>query len=240
MDDVQYPVETELEWWRGPARVQGEYVVIDVRKIERYVLGTSTGGDDDLAFDYARIASPDDVVRFVSQWGLPTAGPESGPITEPIAPILADAQHLRTIFEMYADLLGFVQQGLDYEPVHQWAPVLEKLGSAGDSGPHAMAGIAAYLVNDALGAVTLTVAVNPNFGQPDEAPFVASIGAPDLRSYIYFHAATLLMGSEPVRRCEECRRPYSVNHPRQRYCSETCGSRARQRRFVEKKEADRG
>lgn len=35
--------------------------------------------------------------------------------------------------------------------------------------------------------------------------------------------------------CEECGKPFEIKHPRQRYDSERCGSRVRQRRFAQRR-----
>lgn len=237
MMEVQYPVEGRLIWWRGPAKLQGEYVVLDRERAEQYALDTQVGPGDDLAFDLAGIRSTDEALAFVRQWGPITTGPESGRSSEKVADLVGEGQSMSAVLTMYADLLRYYEHGDKAEHSAQWRPVLEAIGEGIEAEPTTLAEITAAIVNDALGQTPLAVGVNPAFGVKGEAPFHASIGATDLRGFAYFHAATLLMGSTPVGTCEECGRAFEVKHPRQRYDSERCGSRARQRRFSERKAA---
>ncbi len=238
MTGVQYPVECRLMWWRGDGRLQGEYVVLDRDQAELYALDAQAGPGDDLAFSLAGIRSTDEALAFVRDWGLVSTGPESGRASEKVADIISEGQRMSAVLTMYADLLAYYEHGDDAKPSGQWAPVLEALGLAkADAEPSILADITASVVNQSLGTTPLAIAVNPAFGDIGEAPFHASIGATDLRGFAYFHAATLLMGSTPVGTCEECGRAFEIKHPRQRYDSERCGSRARQRRFSERKAA---
>jgi hypothetical protein len=235
MGEVQYRVEGRLIWWRGPAKLQGEYVVLDRERAERYAVDTQAGPGDDLAFDLAGIRSTDEALAFVRRWGPITTGPDSGRSSEKVADLVAEGQSMSAVLTMYADLLRYYEQGDEAEPSAQWGPILEALGEGLEAEPTTLAEITAAIINDALGHTPLAVGVNPAFGAKGEAPFHASIGAADLRGFAYFHAATLLMDSTPVGKCEECGRPFEVKHPRQRYDTERCGSRARQRRFSERK-----
>ena len=236
MDEYAYPVEGQLLWWRGPAKVQGEYLVLNAEESEAFALDTQTGAGDDLAFDLAEVDSVEAAQAFVSKWGFLRTGPESGRTTERAADLIADGQRVRAILTMYADLLHYVTGEPTGSNLDRWRTALQPLGIEGDPEPTDLAEVAAALVNEALGNTPLAVVVNPNFGTEGEAPFLASIGAADLLGFAYFHVATLLMGSTPLRACEVCGRPFEVRHPRQRYCSERCGTRARQRRFAAKKE----
>lgn len=237
LPDVAYPVEGRLAWWRGPSKIQGEYLVLDKAHVEEYWLDTQAGPGNDLAFAFAKLGSREanlgDLVDFAADWGLLTVGPDSGLTTERTADILAEAQRVHAVLTMYSDLLGFVQSGSDHEPLTKWAAVLEGSGIDSDPEPLLLADLAAGLVNDALGSTPLALAVDPSFGDVGVAPFHASIGATDLRGLVYFHVATLLMDNIPVATCPECGRAFGVNHSRQRFCSERCGTRARQRRFIE-------
>ena len=233
---VAYPVAGRLEWWRGPAKIQGPYVVLDTARAERYWLDTEAGPGNDLVFEFAQVSSLAEVVEFVADWGLLAIGPHSGRHTEETAAVIGEARTVHTILSMYADLVGFAEKGEEHAPMKQWATVLtEAYGVDEEPNPLLIADVVAKVVNNELGPTPLALAVNEDFGAKGEAPFVASVGASDLRSLVYFHLATLLMDSIPVRSCEECRRIYQVNHQRQLYCSERCGTRARQRRFAERR-----
>jgi hypothetical protein len=238
VDDEEhgYPVQGQLLWWRGPSKVQGEYLILDANEAESFLLDTQTGAGDDLAFDLAAIDSVESAREFVAKWGMLRTGPDGGRISEPVADLIGEGQRVRTILTMYADLLHYVGGEPAESDLDRWRTVLPQMGVKGDPEPTDLAEVAAALVNDSLGSTPLAVVVNPAFGSEGEAPFLASIGATDLLGFAYFHVATLVMGSTPLRACEMCGRPFEVKHPRQRYCSERCGTRARQRRFAAKKE----
>jgi hypothetical protein len=234
-DELRYPVEGRLVWWRGPSKLQGGRLVLDTDRAEQYILTAGTGPDEDLAFDLATIDSGSQAAQFVEKWGFLRTGPNSGRTSEDLSELIAEGQRARTILAMQADLLR-VNEGHSLEHERQWSVVLEALDVEGGTEPLNLAAVTAALVNDALGSTPLALAVNPAFGQTGEAPFFAAIGATDLLGFAYFQIASLLMDSIPMRECAMCQRPFEVHHPKQMYCSERCGTRARQRRFAAKKE----
>ncbi len=65
-----------LTWWRGPAKLDGEYTVFDAAMAERY--DTAELGPEVL-LDYAAITSPREAVKFVSRYGFLQVPPGATP-----------------------------------------------------------------------------------------------------------------------------------------------------------------
>jgi hypothetical protein len=92
-----------------------------------------------------------------------------------------------------------------------------------------------YWTNQGLKGVEMGLAPSAHWGGR-VGDFALTAYAPTLLGMAYHQLALTLNQRVPLRSCVECGRYFEVKDKRQRFCSSTCSGRARQRRFMERKE----
>ena len=90
----------DVTWYRGPARIDGEDLVVDRARVTMYYPMAEPG----MGMELARVRTPDDAVAFVSRFGLLNKHlswqDPFEPLREPLAFLENDAEELRDILEM--------------------------------------------------------------------------------------------------------------------------------------------
>lgn len=178
---------------------------------------------------------------------------------EPIADYMDAADDLAWILSLYR-LLGQAQQGDPAALRELRRTMTERLrgmaldiarlsGESVDAVPTfesdsdfltAVASFVGDLIDEGLAAhgdddrrVRLGVGLaEPNI---DPSHFVFALAPRDLLGAAYAQLAANLVSRVPMATCPECGRVFPVRHGRQRYCDDRCASRARYRRFADRK-----
>jgi hypothetical protein len=100
--------------------------------------------------------------------------------------------------------------------------------------------VISWLVNQGLDGVEEQIAVASEWEGGHVGDFLIAVRPPSLTGWAYHQLALLLVNRQPMQTCDECGRSFISKDRRQRFCSATCGNRARQRRFVAQHAADKG
>lgn len=202
--------------------------------------------DVDLAL--ARVWSTEDVVRFVSEFGLLDSGSVDGEeptMREPVSAVVSLAEDLRGIFRTARDVRRAAAGNavaLDHLR-GRFSEVANRVRKATDDRSVLLTasewGVSGPINNGLVSASPYMT--DRAFSQP-LSPGSYRFGVlPDtLRQVCYMQAALRLSEREPFEVCEECGRPFRVTDARQRFCSSSCASRTRSRRFSQKQKQSKG
>ena len=232
------------DWWRGPARVEGEWVYLDASQAEVF----APLSEADLLFDLANLRRADDVVAFVRRYGLLHVGPGSSEPRERLSVFLSTARTLTFLLALYQLLRTGVAGDKE---AHQtlWEVVYPMLAPGLEPQPETdeelMIGASqalAALISDGLTGVELRmnsdvewrVGPNDELGRPDGFRLAPQIR--DLVGLAYYALALRINERIPMAACGECERFFIVDDPRRRFCSTTCANRSRRRRWRERRE----
>ncbi len=230
----QYP-----HWARGPARVEDDHVILDEGRATSYYLFES----HDRLFALLDVYSPDrldpnDVVGFVRRYGLLYHGAkdiDSGQCREPLARWRDDLASLNMVAHMYVELVESRKSGLtprmretfsfvatpDYpDPTEQecFEAVSVFLAEQITEG---MQGTKAGLVS------TVGLDVEPR----DPATFLLSQLPPNLVAAAYSEFAFLISNKAQILTCPGCGRLFAPKSGKQKYCTQSCASTNRWRRW---------
>jgi hypothetical protein len=230
------------DWLRGPARLEGEWVVLDDSKAEQY----QPLSEADLLFDLADLRRPDDAIAFARRYGLLRHGLDATTFREPFADWLEAAYTLANLLGLYR-LIRAAMDGDDEASQTLWEVWEPRLRPALEPPPQtdselligASQALAAF-VSDGLRGVELRINSDVEWGVgPDNGPgrpdgFRLAPQPPDLLGLAYFALAMLINLRAPLAACEDCGRHFSPSDPRQRFCTTTCAARTRRRRWRER------
>ena len=232
------------DWWRGPARIEGEWVSLDASRAEVFQPLSEAG----LLFDLANLRRPDDVVAFVRGYGLLRLGPGSCDPRERLSAFFSTAHTLASLL----GLCRLIRTGLAgdreahralWEVVYPWlSPALEPQPKTDEELMIGASQALAALISDGLAGVELRMnsdvewRVGPGgeTGRPDGFRLAPQIS--DLVGLAYYELALLITERVPMAACGECERFFIVDDPRRRFCSTTCANRSRRRRWRERRE----
>jgi hypothetical protein len=236
---AQYP-----QWARGPARVVGDEVVLDEDRVASYYLHNN---DYELMFDFANLAADLDnldereLLSFVRRYGLLRHGIEevgTGNCRESLAEVWTEARWFAELLELYADLRDAVGAGsaealrakIDLRRFYGNEPVDDKtvMARAGimlsEQVTQALAGCSHSVISSAIGRET--------FSSPDR--FILGIQPPNLLSLIYVRFAYAMVDKVRLEDCPGCGRAFVPKSGKQRYCTPSCASTSRWRRWNER------
>lgn len=242
-------------WWRGPARFERGLIVLDRRQAEEYPAGTAGRA---LVLDLAAVRRPQDALAFVRQHGPLWHGPDRPDVQEPwprwqeaaagAAAVLAVLVQLQDAVTGDRAALAALRHLLGSLPEAVGADLQQLLGARPDPDALLLATAAttvAHLINQGLAGVEERVEAAfrwTTFRHLPRPPaelfgdFALAPRAPTLLALAYHQLALLVVGRVPLRTCAECGRVFDVHDQRQQFCSPTCASRARQRRWRHRKE----
>ena len=224
---VQHP-----EWVKGPAIVEGNEVVLDERRAERYLLHEREQVEH-MAFDLAAMAfhrsgrDPQQAVAFVRRYGLLWHGPDqlgSGGCRESLEDWWHEAEKLSSLLLTSVRIGEAMREG-SAAPVRKH---LETLGIGFDTDE-------TYLM-----AATTAVARLLNQGMHDTKWGMSVIEPGELRlthyppnlvSDAYANLGTLISKRVEFRECPGCGRVFPPISGRQKYHDPQCATRTRQRKW---------
>src|SRR5262245_20336323 len=228
-------------WLRGPARIEGEWVVLDRERAEEY----EPDDADDALTDLGAIDRPDQVIAFVRKHGLLKQGPDAADHREPLSDWWASANQVFNTLQLAARLRKAIagdRDALEYLET-TWHPLYygEDWPAGYDRREILLARMGyavAQRVSAGLAGVEEQIAAGVQFvsaetGERGSAgTFYFRPRAPHLLALVYHRLARLLVERTPIEPCEECGRIFVVTDRRQRYCSPQCGNRVRFRRWA--------
>ena len=232
------------QWLRGEARYDRGWLSLDRATTEEYQPFQESG----LLFDLAAVREPQDAIAFVRRYGLLRHGPDDADLREPFSQWQADATTLAGMLAMTRAVRASAagDEDASAELWQVWEPGLRRAfqaPAADDDELRQQASVAvAWLVSEGLKGAEERLEADvqwgygPEEGGGDPGQFHLSIHPPSLLALIYHQLAMLLTGRVPLGTCEECGRFYAMDDPRKRFCSPTCASRSRRRRWRERQD----
>jgi hypothetical protein len=235
MVEVAITLVEHPEWVRGPARIDGDEIVLDESRAEKYWLYESEQAER-MAFDLAAMAfhksgrDPRQVRAFVRRYGLLWHGPHelgSGECRELFENWWLEAEQLSSVLAMSASLGDALREG-SADPVRQF---FARIGGLPFDIPtdedYLMVAttIAARMLNQGMqdgrwGLVT---------GRPGEVQL--AYYPPNLVTAAYANIAALVANRAEFKECPGCGRIFPPKSGKQTYHDPQCATRARQRRW---------
>jgi hypothetical protein len=228
-------------WARGPARLVGDEVILDEDRAERYYMYEPT----DLLFDLADLGAdpnsrdPREVVSFVRRYGLLWHGAEhlgSGECREPLSEWWAEARALALTGDLYMRLKDSLQTG-SAEPLRT-IPVdfTSVFGTQAPDDQGFMDQASVFLaeaISMKLEGCNLGVASSVQLDvQPrGSGIFLLSQNPPNLVSAAYAQLAMAMVNRAPIEECPGCGRMFIRESGKQKYCTKSCASTSRWRRW---------
>lgn len=222
--------EHPFAWRRGPASLDGEWVVLDVERSRPYYPAKTP----ELVYDLGAVRKPPDALAFVQRYGLLRTAADTGEPRErwsdieddagTLAGVLRTVTLIRSATDGDSDALrrlrglaerdtGLPRPRNDEELIKQATQLVVLLIDGGLTGvDYALAGFAG-------------------------GHFAFTAQPPHLLGMAYHQLARAIVARVPLRECDECGRYFEVSNRGKRFCSKTCGGRARQRRFAQRQEA---
>lgn len=227
-----------VEWFRGPARQEGDWIVLDAARAEPY----SPIEEGELMYDLAGVRGPAGAVSFVERYGLVRHRGDDK-FRERWRDIEDDAATLLGTMRLVAQIRDATNNGVsddDRQRSNDGVRDLRKFSDrliAGTGQPppsndddviRLATQAAVWQVNVGLEGVQSRIAGYPG------GRFAFTVTAPTLLAMAYQQLAQAIAERVPMRECEECGRFFEVKRSNQRFHSNTCAGRARQRRFAAK------
>lgn len=237
---AQYP-----QWVRGPAHIVEDQVILDESRAESYYIHEA---DNELMFAFAGLVADwdnldyRDVLAFVRRYGLLRHGVDSlenGECHEPLADMWVEARIFAEFLELYADLRESVRTGsveplrtakidfsrfFGYKPADDETLMTQASVFLGEQVTEALEGCSHGVVSTALG----------EFGNPDR--FLLSIKPPNLLSLAYVRFAQVIVDRAPMEECPGCGRTFIPESGKQKYCTKSCASTSRWRRWKDRQD----
>jgi hypothetical protein len=245
MVEVAITLVEQPEWVRGPAGIEGQEIVLDESRAEKYWLYESEQAEQ-MAFDLAAMAfhrsgrDPQQVKAFVRRYGLLWHGVDklgSGECREPLDNWWFEAEKLSSVLVMSAKLGEAMREG-SATPVRRFfeTQIFEGLGLSfpnDESYVRAATRIAARLLNQGMqegrwGMVT---------AQPGELQLAYYPN--NLVAAAYANIGTLVATKAEFKECPGCSRIFQPTSGKQAYHDPQCATRARQRRWKREKSKNR-
>lgn len=239
-----------IRWLRGPAWLDGEHVVLDCRAASAYEPLASL---KDLVRALTAIHAPEDAVVFAERFGLLSESPASRLVRplarERVSFFTTEAAELRELIQVHRAVTKAVAGDHNSANfIRAWAQQLfEYVGDgtvmicSADSGNlpamllDASQWVARTLTNHLRGAKPLVY--DRAVAGESVPPGTLRIGLEprSLAQCCYLATALMFAEKEPIDICPTCKRVYISEDARQKFCTPACASRARFRRYVEKK-----
>jgi hypothetical protein len=234
----QYP-----SWARGPARMVGDEVVLDEDRARLCHIYEPA----DLMFELAELAADwdsrdtRDVLAFVGRNGLLWHGPKdlgTGECREPLDKWWIESRILALLINLYAGLKDSIEKNSTL-PLRQTLADFTEVFQATPPEPDdqtLMEQTSVYLAE----AVTtqlegchmgLTSSVLLDVRPRDPGIFLLSQRPPDLLTAAYVQFAQAIANRAPVEECPGCGRMFIPQSGKQMYCTKSCASTSRWRRW---------
>ena len=262
MEATAWGWETRVQgaWWlRGSARVEGDWIVLDRTSAQSYFLDEVA--EEPLVTELAAIRTPREAADFASRYGLLRIGArDSGELRERWSAWEGAARRLSDILAVYRALTNALA-GEQEATETLWQDLLPRIlsqpvgravareggevviVSAGPQNPETDANLFRLAGNWLIVTInngleeSRELQTTMNLGQKAPGEFVIAPSPPTLLALAYYQAMLHLVRRDPLERCQECQRFFIVTDRRQRHCATACATRARQRRWAQRKRA---
>ncbi|MEJ7814784.1 MAG: hypothetical protein WKF53_06365 [Rubrobacter sp.] len=253
-------------WARGPARIVGEEIVLDEDRAELYTLSNALSVEfaiEDLDEEYPRSA-----VAFARRYGLLWHGAEylgTGECRERLSDWWDVANELHFVLTLYRSVQEAVRTG-SVEPIRSleidWTAVdlsaLMVEGSSRLGWPEEEPDTTEEYTDELyLADVCQILATFVNLGLEDCGVGLLSLSSPDteysqpgkfllgvapqnLVSAAYASYATVIAKRQEIEQCPGCGRMFSPESGRQKYCTKSCASTSRWRRWKKRQDEHLG
>jgi hypothetical protein len=222
------------EWVRGPARIVDGELILDEDRAERY-------RPDNLGraiFELAAASDYQGFRAFVRRYGLLWHGPESlgtGECRESVSGWQQAAYEARVVVLLYMKLREAERTG-SADPVRSldmtW-PGLPETSNDKDYLKQVSGGLAGLINNHVAQYPTVLI---PAFSFEEKAPpgeFVFGHQPPNLHAALYTTFATMIAQRAELKECVGCGRIFHPESGKQKYCTKSCASTSRWRRWKE-------
>lgn len=239
----QYP-----HWARGPARIDGDEIVLNEDRARPYFLYEST----DLLFDLAEIAAdpsnldPRRVVAFVRRYGLFWHGADelgTGKCREPLRKWWTESYELAVMADFYVRLKEATTAGsagsLRAMP-YDFMKFVEGGDREDDESYIEVASLfLAEVISRKLEGCGVGIASSLGLDVERKGPldFLLTQKPPDLVTAAYAQLAMAMVRRAPIEECQGCGRMFIPESGKQKYHSKSCASTSRWRRWKERQDA---
>jgi len=226
-------------WLRGPARIEGEWLVLDRASAESYLPLTTP--KQVMLFALAACKTRRQMVDFASRFGLLTHGPSAPELREAVAEFETAAKELDVWLRLTNALRGAMkgdkrQAELLRLMMNHFSNIFQAPPASDEELQMQMSKLIAWSVSHQLRDTTMRIDAACDYDVPNNQPGVFMFNAhpPNLLGWIYHELAqVLVMRSSPMAMCAdpECGRMFVPEDARQRFCQPSCANRARFRRW---------
>jgi hypothetical protein len=233
----QYPF-----WARGPARIEGDEIVMYEAMAQEYYLFEPT----DLMFDLADLAAdpanPDShgALAFVRTYGLLWHGKEdlgSGKCRESLSDWWRESYTFAVTADLYVRLKDSVQSGtaepLRTGPINYSAFEDDEITRDDEALMEFSSLLLAEMISLRLEGCNLGIASSFGLDVPRREPltFLLSQNPPNLVSAAYAQLAMAIVNRAPMQNCPGCGRMFIPTSGKQKYHSKSCASTSRWRKW---------
>jgi len=222
------------EWVRGPARIVDGEIILDEHRAERYIPDNL----DRAIFELAACSDYQDFRAFVRRYGLLWHGPDSlgtGECRESVAEWQEAVYEAAVVVLLYmrlreADRIGSADavRALDMT----W-PGLRETSNDEDYLKQVSMGLAGLINNHVAQYPTVLI---PAYIFEENTPpgeFVFGRQPPNLHKAMYTDLATMIGQRAELKECVGCGRIFHPESGKQKYCTKSCASTSRWRRWKE-------
>ena len=242
----QYPF-----WARGPARIVGDPVdgeiVLDEGRAEPYYMDKK-----DLSFEFARLAfdlnglDTRDVVAFVRRYGLLWHGAkdlDTGECRESLMEFWYESRVLAVLMQLYADLREALRSSStdklrttmqEVLKIFEAAPLEEDDQTLMDQASVYLAEFVTMKLEGCSFGLTSSIQLDGKPRGPDV--FLVTHRPPNLLAAAYVHFAQTIASRAPMEECPGCGRMFVQESGKQKYCTPSCASTSRWRRWKERQD----
>jgi hypothetical protein len=222
------------EWVRGPARIVDGEIILNENRAERYMpdnLGRAI-------FELAACSDYQGFRAFLRRYGLLWHGPDSlgtGECRESVSGWQRAAYEARVVVLLYIKLRE-AERISSADPVRSldmtW-PGLTQTPSDEDYLKQVSGGLAGLINNHVAQYPTVLI---PAFSFEEKAPpgeFVFGHQPPNLHEALFTIFATMIAQRAELKECVGCGRIFHPESGKQKYCTKSCASTSRWRRWKE-------
>lgn len=231
-------------WLRGPAAIVDGWIELDAARAVKY----QPIAEREILLDLAAVTDAPSALAFVQRFGLLHHGPGTPDPRERLDAMLKEANQVAVAVLLYV-AVNRAMHGDDDEAAQglndlrdPLAPVLARFDPEPTTDRERMEAatkIVAMMVSEGLADVRSAITAALDWDIEGKAPgdFRFVPRPADLLGYAYHQFAMEIVSRAPMRNCEECARAFVIADRRQRFCSPTCATRARSRRFQARRRA---
>lgn len=228
-------------WMRGTARHEAGYIHLEEPR--PYSIFDN---EPSLVFDFADVKDVNGCVAFASERGLLTHGDPhpGGELREPVTEWLAQAEKMRRLLQLWHGVRTAILTSDITILKNVWDEHLEPAPAATTDDELVMESRWEIEMELNSGLRNVKTRVAADWRWEDGAPLNADgwfsyVTEPQtLLDSLYHQLSMVIVQRIEARSCLNCGRPFLPADTRQRYCSPTCSSRSRYKRFAEKRQRE--